>query len=124
MTLKTTNGKSLTLDSVHLKSLTITQQTLTNAKKRLDLVCKRYGSLDGKKVFDNNEISFTNIDFDGYIIKDLLKSGKTPEEIPTYLKEIKDEVKTFDLAKVMIAVEHGIGLLLKDLDLFDYNTLE
>lgn len=126
MALIESNSDPVTMNRLHLISFALTQETHKDAKKKVTLVCVKYGvNSQGEHVYAKNEMRINIPDFDTYLVTVLMKNGiiLDPSEIVTKLSEAKTTLGAGNLLESMVGFENGIGLIYKDHGLFDYQTL-
>ncbi len=113
-------GNPITRDRIHLLSLSINQDAGTLKPKRLTMITKLYGMDGDVKVFDNSEIKTNIKDFESLMIEMLIASGVAPQDIPAAVNQARIDATTMNIVDCFAAFEHGIGLVLKHLNQFDY----
>lgn len=125
MTVKSNKGESITFDHMHLSSFSLVQSETTGAKKKVTVICKRYGfDKNSDKVFDSKEIILNFSDFDEMVTEMLVAHHKIAvEDLPAQPAASITKVNGFNILDSMKAFEVGLGELLDYKGLFEYDSI-
>lgn len=96
---------------LHLKQLTVLQDTKEDAPYQVDLITQQYIIIDGKPVFVNGFLTEKIPDFEAFLIERMAAAGIAAQDTQAHMDAAKLAADSMDEVQAFYAIQKAVSLI-------------